>query len=80
MKYLVIFHTYSGVMQLEKVLKKKDMIYETMPAPRALSTDCGVSIVFESHDVERFIKDIKTTNIHRIYLQNESYDLIFENA
>lgn len=80
MKYLVIFHTFSGVMQLERVLKKFKMDYETMPAPRKMSVDCGVSIVFDSEDIRQFIKTISTDNIHRIFEQkNETYLLIFEN-
>lgn len=79
MKYLVIFHTFSGLMHLEKIIKKRGMNYETMPAPRELSTDCGVSIVFESDDITDFIETIDTHNIHRIYHKAQGYTLIYEN-
>lgn len=80
MSYLVIFHTFSGVMQLERTLKKEKMMYETMPAPRKMSVDCGVAIVFESDDVETFIASISIDNIHRIFEKKEdSYQMIFEN-
>jgi|GEM_PF-877655 len=78
--YLVIFHTFSGVMQLEKVLKSKSIAFETLPAPRKLSTDCGVAIRFHVDDLEDFLGGIKTTNIHRIYqVDDTSEDLVFEN-
>ncbi|MBN2796332.1 MAG: DUF3343 domain-containing protein [Clostridia bacterium] len=78
--YLVIFHTFSGVMQLERSLKSLKMPYETMPAPRKLSVDCGVSIVFECDDFDGFIKEINTNNIHRIYeIWEENYILKFDN-
>jgi hypothetical protein len=67
-------------MQLERVLKKEKMTYETMPAPRKLSTDCGVSIVFESDDVKTFIEKIDKKNIHRIYhMYDEIYEMVYEN-
>lgn len=78
MRYLVIFHTFSGVMYLEKEIKKRKWPYETMPAPRKLSTDCGVAIVFETEGIDEFISSINTENIQRIYLY-ESDTLIFEN-
>lgn len=80
MRYLVIFHTFSGVMQLERTLKHKQMIYETMPAPRKISVDCGVAIEFESDDVQKFIEDIKKENIHRIFeRKGDDHKIIYEN-
>lgn len=80
MSYLVIFHTFSGVMQLERVLKKNTMTYETMPAPRKMSVDCGVAIEFESDDVQTFIESIKKDNIHRIFeKKDDQYQIIYEN-
>lgn len=80
MKYLVIFYTFSGVMQLERLLKKKTMFYETMPAPRKLSTDCGVAIVFDCDNIQAFLEEVNTTNIHRVYHMNENeYELVYEN-
>ena len=78
MKYLVIFHTFSGVLYLEKYMKKHGLQYETMPAPRELSIDCGVSLIFTHDNFEEFIESINTENIHRIYIE-ESKHLVFEN-
>lgn len=80
MKHLVIFHTFSGVMALEKILKKRKMSYETMPAPRHLSTDCGVAILVELKDLNCFLETINLDNIHRIYtMDHGQHDLVFEN-
>lgn len=80
MKYIVIFHTFSGVMAFERILKKRKMAFESMPAPRHLSTDCGVSTCFETEDIEGFIASVSTENIHRVYLvEGENYVKVFEN-
>lgn len=79
MSYLVIFHTFSGVMALERYMKKNNIVCETMPAPRELSVDCGVALRFESEKYENIIEEVSTENIHRIYDINDTYHLIFEN-
>jgi len=78
MKYLVIFHTFSGVLYLEKYMKKKGIEYETMPAPRELSIDCGVALTFMSHDLQMVIEDVNVENIHRIY-EVDTNKLVYEN-
>lgn len=77
MKYIVIFHTFSGVMSLEKFLKKKGIEYMTMPAPRELSVDCGVAVTFKG-DYQLVLKEGPVHNIHRIYTANDK-KMIFEN-
>lgn len=80
MNYLVIFHTFSGVMALERVMKKRHIENETMPAPRALSTDCGVALKFSIDNLDEFLKTISTENIHRIYKVSKStHEMVFEN-
>lgn len=76
MKYRVIFHTFSGVLALEKFMKKHDISYETMPAPRALSVDCGVALVFD-YDYNFVIEHASTNNIHRIYDMDDH--MVYEN-
>lgn len=80
MRYLVIFYTFSGVMQLERALKKREIIFETMPAPRKLSVDCGVSLTFDHEDINQLIESVNTTNIYRIYkIEEATYVLVYEN-
>jgi len=79
MNYLVIFHTFSGVMALERYMKKNKIECETMPAPRALSVDCGVALRFQSENLMKIISEVSTENIHRRYEVNDTYHLVFEN-
>ncbi|MCH4889939.1 DUF3343 domain-containing protein [Acidaminobacter sp. JC074] len=78
MKYLVIFHTFSGVLYLEKYMKKQGIEYETMPAPRELSVDCGVALTFVHDDFNKVIGEIHVENIHRIY-EVDANILVYEN-
>ncbi len=81
MDFLVVFHTYSGVLKLEKDLKKLQIEFESMPAPRFLSIDCGVSIKFYSDiSINSIIDEINTTNIYKIFnIINDDYNQVFIN-
>lgn len=81
MDYLVIFHTYSGAIKLEKELKKMGIPFETMPAPRHLSVDCGVSLKFKTDTlVEEIISSIHTQNIHKIFkVIDNKFEIVFLN-
>ena len=80
MTYLVIFHTFSGVMSLEKELKKRGIHHESMPAPRQLSTDCGVAIKFSTDNINTFLSSVAKDNIHRVFLiKGKEYELVYEN-
>jgi hypothetical protein len=47
---VVLFHSTSGALMAEKLLKKAGIAYKIIPVPRHLSSDCGVCIRFISHD------------------------------
>jgi len=47
---VVLFHSISGALMGERLLKKKGIAYKIIPVPRHLSSDCGVCIRFASHD------------------------------
>ena len=47
---VVLFHSTSGALRAEKLLKKEGIAYKIIPVPRHLSSDCGVCIRFPSHD------------------------------
>ncbi len=81
MSYLVIFKTYSAVLKLEKELQKINIDFETMPAPRHLSIDCGVSIRFSSQlSIEELLQQISTTSISKILIEiNDDFDCVFLN-
>ena len=47
---VVLFHSTSGALMAEKLLKKAGIAYKIIPVPRHLSSDCGVCLRFASHD------------------------------
>jgi hypothetical protein len=47
---VVLFHSTSGALRAEKLLKKERIAYKIIPVPRHLSSDCGVCIRFSSQD------------------------------
>ena len=47
---VVLFHSMSGALRAEKLLKNGGMGIKLIPVPRQLSSDCGVCVRFERPD------------------------------
>lgn len=47
---MVLFHSTSGALLAEKLLKKEGILYKIIPVPRHLSSDCGVCLRFSNQD------------------------------
>ncbi|MBN1255159.1 MAG: DUF3343 domain-containing protein [Deltaproteobacteria bacterium] len=47
---VVLFHSTSGALMAEKLLKKEGIAYKIIPVPRNLSSDCGVCLRFSRQD------------------------------
>ena len=47
---VILFHSTSGALRAEKLLKKEGIVYKIIPVPRHLSSDCGVCIRFSSQE------------------------------
>jgi hypothetical protein len=47
---VVLFHSTSGALRAERLLKKEGVAFKIIPVPRHLSSDCGVCIRFSSQD------------------------------
>lgn len=43
MECIVTFHTQSGAIKFERLLKHEDIMVTLMPAPRRLSSSCGIA-------------------------------------
>ena len=52
-EYVAIFNSVHRVMKAEKLLKGEKIQILLIPAPRALSSDCGLAIRYEDSDRER---------------------------
>ena len=71
MKYnYITFKSVSFAMKAESILKKKGMDYKTIPVPRSISSDCGISIRFKKEDYEE-IKSLLKGVYEKIYLDLE---------
>lgn len=51
--YVAIFNSVHKVMKAEKLLKTEKLPMLLIPAPRALSSDCGLAIRYASADREQ---------------------------
>ena len=51
--YVAIFNSVHKVMKAEKLLKKESIPMLLIPAPRSLSSDCGLAIRYKSADRPR---------------------------
>ena len=47
---VILFHSTSGALRAEKLLKKEGIAYKIIPVPRHFSSDCGVCIRFSSQE------------------------------
>jgi len=47
---VVLFHSISGALRAEKLLKAESVPLKLIPVPRHLSSDCGICIRFECAD------------------------------
>jgi len=55
---VVLFHSTSGALLAEKLLKKVGIAYKIIPVPRHLSSDCGVCIRFSKQDESQVKKTL----------------------
>jgi hypothetical protein len=59
-EYVAIFNSIHRVMKAEKLLKQQQLPMLLIPAPRALSADCGLAIRYGADDrplVEKAMAD-----------------------
>ena len=50
---VILVHTTSSAIRVEKLLKKAGLEVKLVPVPRHLSSDCGVSVRIAAADEER---------------------------
>lgn len=60
---LAVFNSAHRVMQAENVLKKQGIAILLIPAPRALSTDCGLAIRFSNDQLDRVLQALTNENL-----------------
>lgn len=60
-KHYILFPSYNSGLLLESKLKKEGLKYTIAPAPRQLSSSCGMSIMYNKEDEDK-IKEIIQQN------------------
>lgn len=69
-KLHLIFHSIHNVMLAEELLLQADIMIEMVPVPRAISSDCGMSLTCLADDLEKIrtsLKEAKFTTPVTIY-------------
>jgi len=69
--YVAIFNSVHKVMKAEKLLKKESIPMLLIPAPRSLSSDCGLAIRYTSADRPRLEELLSAASLlpEEIYLK-----------
>ena len=79
---LAVFNSAHRVMKAENVLKKCGLTILLIPAPRAISTDCGVAIRYDSDLYDRVLQALTAEDVlpDSIYRKNSDshYDQIWK--
>lgn len=60
---LAVFNSAHRVMKAENILKKCGLDILLIPAPRALSADCGLAIRFSNNIFERVLQALSSENL-----------------
>lgn len=68
---VVLFYTTSAAMRAEKTLKRNNVTIKLIPAPRELSSDCGIALRFnwdQAENVKNLLDGarVEIAGIHQI--------------
>jgi len=58
--FIAVFHSIHRVMKAEKILKGGSVSILLIPAPRQISSDCGLALRYRPEDAER-VRDLLVT-------------------
>jgi hypothetical protein len=67
--YFFLFHTIHDVLKAESVLKSQGRLFELVPVPRTLSSDCGVCITSRTRS-DDIVPLLFSLNVDRCFLFN----------
>ena len=76
MQYIGVFFTHSGAIKYHRYLNSLEIVNETMPVPRKLSSNCGIGVKFQT---DRDINNMITEEIEKIFkIDNNKNILVYE--
>ena len=68
MQYFITFFTHSGAIKFSRMLNKKNILNETSPVPRKLSSNCGIGV---SLNYDEDIEELYLEDMERIYRKSD---------
>ncbi len=78
--YFFLFRNIHEVLKAESALKKEGALFELVPVPRALSSDCGVCISLDSLSNTAALL-ISSLNVSRIFVcKSGQYEQVESNT
>ncbi len=75
---LAVFNSAHRVMKAENVLKKCGLAILLIPAPRALSTDCGLAIRYNSDLFDSVLQALNCEKLLPTIIYRKDSDSIYE--
>lgn len=75
---LAVFNSAHRVMKAENILKKCGLDILLIPAPRALSTDCGLAIRYSSDLNENVLQALATEKLLPTIIYRKVSDTIYD--
>lgn len=75
---LAVFNSAHRVMKAENILKKCGLAILLIPAPRALSTDCGLAIRYSCDLYDIVLKALSSEGLLPVFIYRKSSDSHYE--
>ena len=73
MQYIGVFFTHSGAIKYHRYLNSLEIVNETMPVPRRLSSNCGIGVKFQT---DRDINNMITEEIEKIFKIDDNKNIL----
>lgn len=77
-QFLAVFNSAHRVMKAENVLKKCGLDILLIPAPRALSTDCGLAIRYAEELSDTILQALTAEKLLPIFIYRKISDAHYE--
>ena len=75
---LMVFNSAHRVMKAENILKRCGLAILLIPAPRALSTDCGLAICYSSDLYDSVLQALTTEKLLPAFIYRKESDSHYE--
>ncbi|MFZ4858469.1 MAG: DUF3343 domain-containing protein [Desulfuromonadaceae bacterium] len=75
---LAVFNSAHRVMKAESILKKCRLAILLIPAPRALSTDCGLAIRYDSEISDTVFQSLASEKLLPASIYRKAGDTLYE--